>query len=254
MRNLWLVICASAGCTFPSPGSDGELEPEDEVSPDPAPAGRSVCDRRDPDLRLCVDFDGDVMDRSVYGATIAATEVSSMQRGSEPAAALVATSTMHVREGGDLDIVGQLSLEAWIRPQGAPGSEGFWILDNNTQYGASYTTAGTIRCVLGNLVVDSAPLPADGQFHHVACTYDGARLHVYLDGDLSRCRDLGIAIPTTGEDGLAIGANLSGTDTAPQFRGNFVGGLDDVRVWARGDLDACAAAGRTGCKTTCEPL
>jgi hypothetical protein len=75
---------------------------------------------------------------------------------------------------------------------------------------------------------------------------------VYIDGDLSRCRDLSVAIPTTGEDGLAIGANLSGTNDAPLFRGNFVGGLDDVRVWAHSDLDVCAAAGRTGCKTTCE--
>ncbi len=253
MRNLWLVLCASAGCTFSAPGSGDEPVPEDEGPPDdPAPAGRSACDRRDPDLRLCVDFDGDVLDRSVYSAVIAASEVSSMDRNGDPAAALVPTSTMHVREKTDLDVTDQLSLDAWIRPEGVPGSESYWILDNNQQYGASYTAAGTIRCVLSFMVVDSAPLPADGKFHHVACTYDGVELKVYVDGDLSRCRVLDVAIPTTGDDGLAIGANLSGADTAPVFQGNFVGGLDDVRVWARADLDMCAAAGRTGCKTTCD--
>jgi hypothetical protein len=259
MRISWLIIlCASAGCTFESPGSEGEVEPDPDmdVDPgqDPAPEGRVVCDRSDPSLRLCVDFDGQIADRSVNSAVIAASQVSSMDRDGQPAAALAATSTMHIREDVDLDVLGGVSLDMWIRPMGTPTSDGFWILDNNQQYAASYTSAGTIRCVLSSASLDSAALPNDGRFHHVACTYDGAKLKVFLDGELSRCRDLTVAIPTTGDDGLAIGANLSGTDLAPQFEGNFVGGLDDVRVWARGDLDVCAAAGRTGCRTSCDGL
>jgi hypothetical protein len=261
MRTLLLVLCASAGCAFSAPEGEGEPIPEGEgegeEDPDPKePAERTVCDRSDPSLRLCVDFEGPIADRSATAAAIAASQVSPMERNGEPAIALGEMSTMHVRESVALDIQGGLALDMWIQPSGRPAAgEGFWILDNNTQYAASFRDTGAVRCVVGGQVVNSAPLPDDGKFHHVACTYDGAKLKVFVDGDVSRCLDLTIGIPTSGIDGLAIGANLSGTDEVPDFDEAFIGGIDDVRVWARSDLDVCAAAGRTGdCKTSCDAL
>lgn len=260
MRNFWLILCASAGCTFGSPGGSGSEPGPGDDDPDtvdpgpdePAPAGRTACDSTDPSLRLCVDFDGAIIDLSAAGAPIAATAVAELLRDVDPAASLTGSSTMHVREAATLDIQGALALDAWIRPVGTPDSAGYWILDNNQQYGASVTDAGKIRCILGSRSLDSsAVLPADGKFHHVACTYDRKTLKVFIDGNVSRCVDATSEIPTAGIDGLAIGANLSGTDYAPEFTGRFLGGLDDVRVWARADLDVCAAAGRTGCQTTC---
>ncbi len=260
MRTLWLVLCASAGCTFSSPGVDGEPIPEGdgegEDEPGDSPAvERTACDRNDPSLRLCVDFDGAIADRSATAAAVAASQVTPMERGDDPAIALSETSTMHVRESDALDIQGGLALDMWIQPAGRPPTgEGFWILDNNTQYAASFRDTGAVRCVVAGQVVNSAPVPDDGEFHHVACTYDGAKLKVFVDGDVSKCLDLVAEIPTTGIDGLAIGANLSGTDEAPVFNEPFVGGIDDVRVWARSALDVCAAAGRTGCRTSCDGL
>jgi hypothetical protein len=258
MRIFWLIACASAGCTFAAP--DGEPDPGtgpegDEGDPPPgAPAASApVCDPADRALRLCVDFEAPVADRSPAGAAIAATEVTEMDRDGDPAAALSATSTMHLRESDALDVQGALTLDAWIRPMGTPTPDGFWILDNNQQYGATYTAAGTIRCVLGSRAVESRAVVAnDGRFHHVACTYDRAKLKVFVDGELSRCLDATVEIPITGTSGLALGANVTGADTAPTFYGNFVGGLDDVRVWARSDVDVCAAAQRTGCRTSCD--
>jgi hypothetical protein len=260
MRIWWLAILASAGCGFTSPGEGGG-----GPGMDPGPGGdrpdgsqttvRTVCDRSDPSLRLCVDFAGTVVDSSAIGASIAVTDVSAMDRDGDPAAALSTTSTMHVHEATALDIQGALALDMWIRPSGKPlAGTSYWMLDNNQQYGIEYTDLGTIRCVLSNRVVDSAVLPVDGRFHHVACTYDRTKLKVFIDGDVSRCADQTIEIPITGIDGLAIGANLSGTDLVPLFNEVFVGGLDDVRVWARADLDVCAAAGRTGCLTNCSGL
>lgn len=261
MRTLLLVLCASAGCAFSSPELEGEPLPDGggvgEPGPDSGtPAERTVCDPSDPSLRLCVDFKGSIADRSATAAAIAARGVSPMERDGEPAIALGEQSTMHVRETAALDIVGGLAIDLWIQPSSRPDpGEGFWILDNNTQYAASFRDNGAVRCVVGGQVVNSAPLPDDGKFHHVACTYDGAKLKVFVDGDLSRCMDLTIGIPTSGIDGLAIGANLSGTDEIPEFDEEFLGGIDDVRVWARSDLDVCAAAGRTGgCKTSCDAL
>jgi hypothetical protein len=260
MRIFWLILCASAGCTFASPGSGGGgpgPEPGDD-QPDAAaqPAPRAICDRSDPSLRLCVDFEGSIVDRSVNDAAITTSLVTAMERDGEPAAALTTSSSMHVREAAALDIQGGLALDMWIRPTGKPGTGNtFWMLDNNTQYGASFTSTGAIRCVLSGLSSDSSgQVPSDGRFHHVACTYDGSMLKIYIDGDLQRCANLGAAIVTTGAAGLAIGANLSGSDTDPDYDDRFVGGLDNVRVWSRADLDVCALAQRTGCRTSCAGL
>jgi len=259
MRLLWAILLASAGCSFVSPpgsGSGPGPDPDPMGGPDGAPAARTVCDHADASLRLCVDFEGTIVDRSAAGAEVAAAGVATMDRDGEPAAMLGATSTMHVHESTALDIQGGLALDMWIRPASKPASGStYWMLDNNTQYGIELTDTGAIRCVLSNRVVDSAAtVPLDGQFHHVACTYDRAKLKVFVDGELSRCADQTIEIPITGNDGLAIGANLSGTDAAPVFASPFVGGLDNVRVWARPDLDVCAAAHRTGCLTSCDEL
>jgi len=265
MRTAWLILLASTGCTFVSPpggddpgaGDDGDGDNGDVVEPGEEPAARGACDPEDPALRLCVDFDGAIADHSGRAAPITAAGVTTMDRDGEPAAMLGATSTMHVREAAALDIQSGLALDMWIRPNGYPAltAPPYWMLDNNQQYGASFTSLGAVRCVIGNASLDGGLVPIDGKFHHVACTYDRSLLKVFVDGDLVRCGGLSTQIPTSGIDGLAIGANLSGSDEAPQYADSFRGGLDDVRVWARADLDVCAAAGRgKGCQTTCPLL
>jgi hypothetical protein len=247
MRALWWVVCASAGCRFDLP----EVASTPDASGDAPPTSRSPCDATDPSLRLCVDFQPPIADRSASGAVIAVTDVSALDRNGEPAGLLTAASTMHVRESVALDLQGALALDMWIRPATSPPAGGAWLLDNNQQYGVNITGARAVRCVLGSFTVDSAAPTALDVFQHVACTYDGATLKVFVNGELSGCANVAIAIPTTGADGLAIGANLSGTDDDPAFADRFVGGIDDVRVWARSDLDVCAIAGRTGCNTVC---
>jgi hypothetical protein len=263
MRTAWLILLASTGCTFVSPpegddpgaGNDdgdsgGVVEPGEEE-----PAARAACDPGDQALRLCVDFDGAIADRSGRAATVTAAGVATMDRDGEPAAMLGATSTMHVREAIELDIQNGLALDMWIRPNSYPtvGSR-YWMLDNNQQYGASFTELGAVRCVLGYATLDGGLLPIDGKFHHVACTYDRRLLKVFVDGDVVRCAGLTAQIPTNGADGLALGANLAGTNDVPLYSDSFLGGLDNVRVWARADLDVCAAAGRKDCQTTCPLL
>lgn len=252
MRTAWLILLASTGCNFVSPPGDDPADDGMDPDPDTLPVARPACDPADPTLRLCVDFDGGILDRSAGGAAIAATAVTAMDRDGAAAAMLSATSTMHIHEAASLDIQDGLALDMWIRPTNYPavGSR-YWMLDNNQQYGVSFTERGAVRCVIGNATLDGNAVPNDGKFHHVACTYDRAQLKVFIDGDLVRCNALTAQIPITGTDGLAIGANLSGTDAAPLYADTFVGGLDDVRVWARADLDVCAAAGQTGCRTAC---
>jgi hypothetical protein len=257
MLRLCSVIAVTAGCGFTaSPGDPGD----DVVDPGaPAPdaaAARSLCDANDPTLRFCVDFEAPitdvVSDLSAHGVDAQAASIGRMDHETEHAAALTIGSTIHVAETPKLDIAQQLALDLWIRPIGQPlAGKKFWMLDNNTQYAASFTEERKARCVIKDRTVDSRPLPADTAWHHVGCTYDGATMKVFIDGKLDGCSAQVLAIPTGGTSGLALGANLSGPSNTPLYDEQFVGGLDDVRVWARSDIDMCAAADKTGCTTTC---
>ena len=89
----------------------------------------------------------------------------------------------------------------------------------------------------------------DAQFHHVACTYDGNELRVYVDGDLANCQTPGATIDST--PALTdIGHEFGNVSTTEQFRG----ALDDIHVFARAlrPDEICALARRgSGCNMTC---
>src|SRR5205085_4364095 len=83
-----------------------------------------------------------------------------------------------------LAITSQITLDAWIKPTAlggriidkvqAGGSDG-WLLD---------TFSGRVRLIIdGQALTGSTPLPI-GVFTHVAGTYDGATMKVYVNGVL----------------------------------------------------------------------
>ncbi|MEM7234352.1 MAG: LamG-like jellyroll fold domain-containing protein, partial [Planctomycetota bacterium] len=144
----------------------------------------------------------------------------------------------------------QTTIAAWIRPRNvtdswqciyrkedgtdrrllALGKEGpFWGLWCGLSIGGKYVEVGA--------ELDKKQL-SDGEWHHVAVTFDGRRLGLYVDGkkrgDHARSG--------------AIGANGSAPAFIGSFGGNrehFQGDVDDVRVYTRalseGDLGKLAA-------------
>ena len=81
--------------------------------------------------------------------------------------------------------------------------------------------------------IDPAKL-ADAQWHHVAASYDGSSVRLFLDG------------VKIGEQ--TISGNLGSSGTAPAFIGSsggqreiFEGGIDDVRVYGHGLSEAAVA-------------
>jgi hypothetical protein len=210
------------------------------------------CDPADPTLKLCLDFEAPldlgIADLSADGVLAITDRVGSMDRDSERAAVLNPGSTIHMPEQDKLDVTGALALDLWIRPMGLPPGPGkAWLLDNDKQYGARIE-ARKVLCVVKDKLVESAPLADDADWHHVACTYDGQVMKVFVDGELVGCRGETLAIPVDGRAGLALGANVDGMG---KYSESYRGGLDNVRVWARADIDACAVAGATGCATAC---
>jgi hypothetical protein len=278
MQNrLVYAFCALAGCGF------SVVAPEDTSDDDPAdpsdPTGpiERRCATSDPDLRMCIDFDDATGVPTVFSdgsgrgndATLV-TDVTMTTRDAELAAELVGTSRLHVSEAPDLDIAKELTLSLWARvPDAAMPAIGVerWLLDNNDQYGAYITADGVVACTIAGETVISTPIIAPDTWHHIACTFDGENIVVYVDGYALGCDEIeggrggggpgnddddddsNDEIPITGGDGLAIGAELS---PGPHFENGFIGGLDNVQVFARAfsGTEACTGAGQTSCTQT----
>ena len=76
----------------------------------------------------------------------------------------------------------------------------------------------------------------DGQYHHIAGTYDGAFVRVYVDGALSNSRpQSGLNVQVSG--GKLVVGNSTG------YNNQFDGQIDEVRIWsvARSDSQIASA-------------
>lgn len=252
MRGLLLAVLLPA-CGFTAPLPDdpaGQTEPPPHGGPMPTTARHCT---PDPDLRLCIDFDDDQAlssDGSGRGHDAVYSDIAVMPRAQEQAVALTEDSRLTVPESPDLDITGNFTAMAWARPADRPDSgESYWVLDNNRQYSMSYQSNGKFRCALDTTTVDSSlGVPSDA-WYHVACTYDpSARsLRIYVNGMLAGCRSVQGQIPTDGQEGLAIGSNIN---AGPSFSDAFVGGIDNVEVYARTftQSQVCDVTGSDSCK------
>lgn len=251
MSRLYLAAALLAGCGFSIPGE--ALPPDADDDGDAAPpAVARKCATTDPSLRLCIDFE-DVNTLTGDGSgrghdAVVATALSVMPRDAEQAVLLSADSRLLVAEHVDLDIPTALTTAMWIRVD--EFGRTMWFLDNNRQFSMSYQADGQLRCGLGTDTVDSLAPIWDDAWHHVACTYDGTQLRVFLDGSIAGCRDLQKQIAIDGTEGVAIGANVG---AGQSFSDHFVGGLDNLQVlassWSAAQI--CAAAGQTSCWDRC---
>lgn len=261
LGTLWLIAALVPACGFtaPEPGTDTE-DPYPGGAPDdpgttPPPATARRCSITDTSLRLCLDFEdtkaGD--DGSTLQHDAVCTAVNVMTRQQEKAGQLTAMSRMVVAETPDLDITQNLTVSLWAHPDKLPGrGQAYWALDNNKQYFVEYLENGKFRCGIGTTTLDAKLGVTPDGWYHVGCTYDQAReaLRIYVNGHLAGCKSVETAIPTTGTEGLAVGSNI---DAGPSFSQPFVGGLDNIQVFARtltaGEM--CDAASNHDCWDAC---
>ncbi|PZQ23763.1 MAG: hypothetical protein DI569_03340 [Sphingopyxis macrogoltabida] len=146
-----------------------------------------------------------------------------------------------------------LTLEAWIsadNPLDDGAYQGILFKGSSTSWNDGYglvRVGGAIRFYVNDwssLFVEAA-LPADRQWTHVAATYDGAVLRLYLDGELAAEQAYAGAIVHSLAP-LAIGA-------APQGDYRWNGVIDEARVWnvarSASDIAASASTPLTGDET-----
>jgi len=132
----------------------------------------------------------------------------------------------------------EITVEAWVKRLGSPGSTRYIVskyLPNKhgaySSYGL-YTGSGGLRFYIGysgswiGSPQASASAVWDGDWHHVAGTFDGSQIKLYLDGvqvdgATSTLQD----IYYSGTGDLFIGSYYNGSWLA------FSGEIDEVRIW-----------------------
>jgi hypothetical protein len=197
------------------------------------------CDASDPYLAACYRFDdaGNLgLDESQYGNHALASGVSAVAGVSGTALAHGATSVVKVADSASLDVAA-LTIEAWIQPSALPANRA-GLFDNDGQYGFFLQSTGQVRCSAAAIPLTSTPTVAVGTWTHVAFTYDGATLAIYINGQQTDAIPATATMTTSSTTGSCIGANSPSGDA-------FLGAIDQLRVWrrARTAQEICAAAG-----------
>jgi len=262
-HSYWLCAAFLVGCGFEAAPGEEDTMIDDPTSPTGDPTVERKCATADGSLRLCIDFEDPATDatdgsgRNHHPVVVDGLTTLDRDAGGgaiELAVEMSAQSKLQIAEHADLDIATNLTVSMWVNTSTRPAAgSSYWLLDNNNQYSISMQPSGAIRCGLGASTVDSAAQlnVSGGGWHQVACTYDGEELKVYIDGWVRGCRDVDRPISTTGTDGLSIGSNIG---AGPVFNDKFVGGLDNVQVFARtfSPAELCAANGNDWCNPSCD--
>ena len=92
--------------------------------------------------------------------------------------------------GANLNFVNAVTIDAWIKTPGAPTQDA-GIIDKGGYAAAGYALAhaGTdgvfddkIHFEIERTILTSTSVINDNQFHHIAGTYDGSFMRIYIDG------------------------------------------------------------------------
>jgi hypothetical protein len=245
-----------SACTFSAQlpedlGPDaGDGTPSNPNPPPPNPAGR--CKQNG--LTVCIEFEDMPAITDAVGNTVTAVNVTKVTHGADIAAQLGINSQLKIADSSRLDQQ-RLTIEMWTKPMQAPPSGGdkqVGLFDAHLQYQMNFEADLRIECRLlgGDSNVDSNAQLGLYAWHHVACTYDGMKLKVYVDGKVSACKDMNRTVEIAGTFGAAVGANM---DVGPIYKNPFVGQLDNVHVYSRAltGADICTLWGNGNCNSNC---
>jgi hypothetical protein len=144
-----------------------------------------------------------------------------------------------VPTSGSLQLDEEFTLEAWVRPSGTPTadpiffkeSEGTYSYAMSVGFGNEGQPEGAAD---GEQVIDPHTIEPD-VWTHIAFTYDGASLRLYVDGELVESEHVG-ELQLASEGPLYIGCD------PPAWGDHFRGRIDEARIYERvlgaGEIDA----------------
>lgn len=124
---------------------------------------------------------------------------------------------------------GAITVAAWINPTTWTGGDRRIVQkgDADNQYRLA-EIGGQLQWLIAGVGSVATGLPTVGAWHHVAGTYDGTTLRLYVDGTVVASAAATGLIPST-TNALAIGGRNGGTLASERFAGV----IDDVRIYGR---------------------
>ncbi|NCI46602.1 HYR domain-containing protein [Sediminibacterium sp. WSJ-3] len=153
-----------------------------------------------------------------------------------------------VPNASSLNMNTQLSLEAWLYPtdntraiqdvmsKSSLSANNGYIFPRTDNAWSSYTFYLHVN---GQWNILAAPYPGLNQWHHVAATYDGYYMRIYLDGVLSASKEVYGTITQNTND-LVLGQQ-------PGFTEYYRGYVDEARIWNRA-LSQCEIINNMKCE------
>jgi hypothetical protein len=128
-----------------------------------------------------------------------------------------------------LNIADAVSLLAWIKPESlGNGADQTFISKGQESYALKQASNNTLEFRISDTINVQATIDSslNGDWHHVAGTYDGSSLNVYLDGVFQ-----GTTSSVGTVNASAYNVNIGRESVGNRFHYN--GGIDDVRIYTR---------------------
>ncbi len=125
-----------------------------------------------------------------------------------------------------VDLNSSYSVSSWVRNTGSGGT----IVSKGTAYDFKIDGSGKVQADLnGTTQLTSATSVNDSKWHHVAFTYTGSTLRLYIDGvEDGNSPSTPVPVPTSTNHRFAIGINYTDKNN---FTTAFSGSIDEVRIW-----------------------
>jgi hypothetical protein len=203
-----------------------------------------LCDASLTELVACYEFEDGLgaavlVDSSMYANDAVVSNALFVTGVDESALQGSPAFSSTVPDSMSMDVATELTIEGWLQLD-VPvdlGRQG--IFDNENQYGFFVVAQDALRCTVGNLLgLSPNGVLVPGQWQHVACTFDGDTLRIFVDGVVVAEEVGGGAISTSEVIGSSIGENSPDGD-------ELIGKLDTLRIWSTGRTaeELCAGAG-----------
>lgn len=191
------------------------------------------CSAEDPELVLCLPFDGSPTDLSRNAFTAAAPPALRFEPGRVREAALFDREVLFTLPDSPAWAVPGFTFAAWVRPDALPADPmmRFGLLDRSGRFGIflypSPDAPGevTLSCALNSDRSFGPNIPLHS-FSHIACSTDRSTTSFYLNGQLVRRE----AAPSPPGGEVTIATHIGSSE--PEGEARLVGALDELLFYS----------------------